>query len=79
MEGLKSKAFTIPESYERGMKKFRMDEKLIKLSDVLLAVEELKKELQEVASPCMKCGSVECAACSDDYLKVIKKVFGGGK
>ena len=36
------------------------------------------EELKELANPCMKCGSIQCSYCSDDFEKAKLKWFGEG-
>lgn len=39
-----------------------------------ISVESLKEFLNNNSNPCMKCGSVQCAVCSDDLIKNLKVV-----
>jgi len=37
-----------------------------------VSVKSLLKFMNENSNPCMKCGSIQCAICSDDLLKELK-------
>jgi hypothetical protein len=45
----------------------------IEKDDKWIAVDLLLDYLNNNSNPCLKCGSVQCAVCSQDLIKLIKE------
>lgn len=54
-----------------GQKYCKFKDHSLRRADVFAKLEKTIAKLRNKAGPCMKCGSVECAVCSSDWLKAL--------